>query len=169
MGTANSLYLDLARRMPDDLAVIGIEPRRVAGVPFAHVTIEEMATFYIDHVRKRQPQGPYLLAGMCAGGVIAYEMAAQLVRAGANVELVALLDAAAPQALMKPSMTTHRFGRLKQAVTDSQAGGRGHQERAVLGVRTIAHKVFSALRWELLNGWQRWSGLVSASPLSFAT
>src|SRR5277367_2937840 len=57
------LYLNLARRMPDDLAVIGIEPRRIAGVPLAHATIEEMAAFYNDQVRKMQPQGPYLLGG----------------------------------------------------------------------------------------------------------
>jgi thioesterase domain-containing protein len=85
------------------------------------------------------------------------EMASQLVRAGESVELLALLDAARPQAPMKPSLTTHRLGRLKQAVTDAKAGGRGHLECAVLGVRTIAHKVFSASRWELLNGWKRWS------------
>ena len=157
------LYLNLARRMPDDLAVIGIEPRRIARVPLAHATIEEMAAFYIDQVRKRQPQGPYLLAGMCAGGVIAYEMASQLVRAGATVELIALLDAAAPQALMKPSVTTHRFGRLKQAVTKAQAGGRGHLEHAALGVRTVAHKVFSASRWGTFKRLETVVCVVSAS------
>ena len=39
------LYLNLARRLPNDLAVIGIGPRRVPGVPVAHTRIEDMAAF----------------------------------------------------------------------------------------------------------------------------
>ena len=92
------LYLNLARCMPNDLDVIGIGPRRAPGVPVAHTRIEDMAAFYLEQVRKKQPHGPYLFAGMCAGGVIAYEMAAQLVRVGETVDLVALLDANTPQA-----------------------------------------------------------------------
>ena len=84
--------------MPDDLAVSGIEPRRIPGVPLAHTSIEDMAAFYVEEMRKKQPHGPYLLGGMCAGGVIAHEMASQLVRMGERIELVALLDAATPQA-----------------------------------------------------------------------
>ena len=91
------LYLNLARRMPNDLAVIGIKPRALPRVPLAHTSVEDMASFYIEEMRRRQPHGPYLLAGMCAGGIIAYEMATQLLLAGESVEFVALLDAAAPQ------------------------------------------------------------------------
>ena len=45
------LYLNLARRMPDDVAVFGIEPRRLAGVPLADVSIEDMAAFYVEEIR----------------------------------------------------------------------------------------------------------------------
>lgn len=57
----------------------GIEPRRVARVLLAHTTVEEMAASSIAGIRHGQPRGPYLLAGLCAGEVIAYEMACQLV------------------------------------------------------------------------------------------
>ena len=80
------LYLNLARRMPSDFTVLGIEPQRIAGVPLAHARIEDMAACYIEEMRKRQ-SGPYLLGGMCAGGVIAYEIASQLTRRGERVEL----------------------------------------------------------------------------------
>ena len=84
----------------------------MAGVPLAHARIEDMAAFYIDQVRKKQPHGPYRLGGMCAGGVIAYEMASQLVRAGESVELVAILDAATPQAAKRPGrIARQRLGR----------------------------------------------------------
>ena len=55
---------------------------------------------------RKQPYGPYLLGGMCAGGVIAYEMASQLVRSGESVELVAMLDAVLPGTQEKPGRTT---------------------------------------------------------------
>src|SRR5271168_3555367 len=81
-------YSSLARRMPDVLAVFGIEPRSIPGVPIAHTRIEDMARFYVDEMRKKQPDGPYLLGGLCVGGVIAYEMALQLSSAGESVELL---------------------------------------------------------------------------------
>ena len=68
--------------MPVDLRMYGIDPRRLARIPLAQATIEEVAGSYIDGIRHRQPHGPYLLADLCGGGVIAYEMAGQLVRVG---------------------------------------------------------------------------------------
>ena len=43
-----------------------------------------------------QPRGPYRLCGWSTGGVIAFETARQLLAAGDEVALVALLDAAIP-------------------------------------------------------------------------
>jgi hypothetical protein len=101
------LYLNLARRMPKNLGVCAIEPPNLARIPLAHATIEEMAASYIDEIRHRQPHGPYLLAGLCVGGVIAYEMAWQLVRVGERVDLLALLEAALPGALERPGLRAH--------------------------------------------------------------
>ena len=91
--------------------MFGIRPRSIPGVPIAHTRIEDMARCYIDEVRKKQPHGPYLLGGLCAGGVIAYEMALQLSRAGESVELLAILEAATPQVPMRRLLVTKkRFG-----------------------------------------------------------
>jgi thioesterase domain-containing protein len=111
------LYLSLARHLPADVAVFGLEPRRIAGVPFAHATIEEMAAFHLEAVRRKQPHGPYLLGGLCAGGVIAYEMAAQLLAAGESVGLVLLLETAMPRAVERLGIK-QRLTRFKQAVMD---------------------------------------------------
>jgi len=152
------LYLNLARQMPDDLAIFGVEPRRIKGVPLAHVTVEDMATFYLEQVRKKQPHGPYLFGGMCAGGVIAYEMASQLQRAGESVELVALLDAAAPQALKRRGrITKERLGRLQQAVEQARKGGHGPFQKARLVVDAISRKLTGALVWEIAQRGKRWS------------
>jgi phthiocerol/phenolphthiocerol synthesis type-I polyketide synthase E len=152
------LYLNLARRMPEDLAVFGIERSCIAGVALDHTTVEQIAAFYLEQVRKQQPHGPYLLGGMCAGGVIAYEMASQLVHAGEDIELVALLDAARPRAAKKPwLMTTQRLGRLKQAFADTQNSGLGRWKRAGLAARATSQKMFNAARWELVDRGKRCS------------
>lgn len=144
------LYLNLARRMPDDLAVFGIEPRRLPGVPLAHTKIEDMAAFYVERMRKQQPNGPYLLGGMCAGGVIAYEMASQLVRNGENVDLLVLLDAARPKAPKRPGRETRqRLGRLRQALAETKETAASPLRRAEALVATITGKVRNALVWEI--------------------
>ncbi|HWD20891.1 MAG TPA: amino acid adenylation domain-containing protein [Verrucomicrobiae bacterium] len=64
----------------------------------AHTTIEEMAAYYIKHIRALRPEGPYHLAGWCYGGVVAAEMARQLKAAGQKIAFLGLIEtpAAAP-------------------------------------------------------------------------
>ncbi|GLK42850.1 type I polyketide synthase [Novosphingobium resinovorum] len=98
------LYRGLALRLDGARPVLGIEPLRKADGNYAHTRIDEMATYYIGKVRSVQPQGPYLLAGLCAGGVIAFEMAQQLQGMGEQVAFVGVIDAADVEA------RKHRFG-----------------------------------------------------------
>ncbi|HEY8159661.1 MAG TPA: amino acid adenylation domain-containing protein, partial [Methylobacter sp.] len=60
--------------------------------PIKLPTLEDLASHYIEELQQVQPQGPYYLAGFSFGGVIAYEMARQLLANGHRVNLVALLD-----------------------------------------------------------------------------
>jgi 3-oxoacyl-(acyl-carrier-protein) synthase/acyl carrier protein len=57
-----------------------------------HATVEEMATAYIQEMRKIQPQGPYLIAGNCIGGLVTYEMVQQLIAAGQQIYLHFMMD-----------------------------------------------------------------------------
>jgi aspartate racemase len=54
--------------------------------------MEDLAAHYIEEMRTLQPEGPYFLMGLSFGGVIAYEMAQQLVAQGQQVGLLALFD-----------------------------------------------------------------------------
>ena len=47
-------------------------------------------------IRGIRPSGPYLLGGYCFGGIVAFEVARQLIAAGAEVPLMALFDVPAP-------------------------------------------------------------------------
>jgi amino acid adenylation domain-containing protein len=59
-------------------------------------TFEELAALYVAAVRRVQPNGPYVLGGYSAGGLLAFEAARQLQAAGQRVDLVAVLDEYAP-------------------------------------------------------------------------
>ena len=58
--------------------------------------IAAAAASVVARVRATQPAGPYLLLGVCAGGVIAWEAAGQLEAAGETVHLL-LVDTRNPQ------------------------------------------------------------------------
>ena len=55
-----------------------------------------MATKFIEEIKRRQPKGPYSVAGWSAGGVIAYEIVNQFVKAGDEVEHLLIIDAPCP-------------------------------------------------------------------------
>lgn len=58
----------------------------------AHTTIEAMVAHYIQEIQSVQPEGPYFIAGMCFGNLVAYETAQQLKAKGQDVALVAMFD-----------------------------------------------------------------------------
>jgi thioesterase domain-containing protein len=143
--------------MPDSIAVFGIAPRSIAGVPLAHTHIEDIASSYVEEVRKRQPHGPYLLGGLCAGGVIAHEMASQLFDAGEIVELVVLLDAATPQAAKRRMRVSgQRFHRLKLALANVRDGERSTIGQARSVVAIVSRKLVNVLEWEIMRHAGRW-------------
>ena len=88
------LYRNLALSLKKGRAVYGLQPDARQNVPLAQTRISEMAARHIAKLRSIQSHGPYLLGGMCAGGVIAYEIARQLQGQGEMVAMVALIDAA---------------------------------------------------------------------------
>jgi aspartate racemase len=68
----------------------------IAGEPFECAEVEVLAAHYIKQIEALQPNGPYLLAGVSLGGLIALEVAQQLVAQGQKVALLALLDTQVP-------------------------------------------------------------------------
>ncbi|MCW5249582.1 SDR family NAD(P)-dependent oxidoreductase [Streptomyces sp. SHP 1-2] len=59
-------------------------------------SIEAMAARYVAEIRAEHPEGPYVLGGASFGGILAFEMARQLVADGAEVAHLYLVDALLP-------------------------------------------------------------------------
>ena len=89
-------YVALGRRLPPAESPYCVQARRGAYPTlrreYEPEEISALAADYLASVRAVQPEGPYLLAGMCAGGHIAFEMARQLESEGEQVALLAMLD-----------------------------------------------------------------------------
>jgi len=85
-------YAPLADLLGSDQPLYGLQARGLDGEEAPLTTFEEMAAHHLAEIRAVQPKGPYHLVGLCIGGVIAYEMAQQLVRAGEEVGMLAMLE-----------------------------------------------------------------------------
>ncbi|MDQ1835476.1 thioesterase domain-containing protein, partial [Massilia scottii] len=83
---------DLCPWIDPDIPVYGLAASGLGAGEMPQRTVEEMASRYIDGIRSVQAHGPYRIAGWSAGGTIAYEIARQLLSAGAQVEFVGLID-----------------------------------------------------------------------------
>lgn len=118
------IYHNLAQYLESDRPVYGVQPYSREGFLILHTRLRDMADYYIEKIRSVQPEGPYLLGGLCAGGMLAFEMAVQLQAQGQQVALVALLDAADVQAYQNRRNARHlargRRNRLAQMLAESQ-------------------------------------------------
>lgn len=93
------------------------------------VSVEEIATRYLGILREQQPKGPYYLGGFSFGGLVAYEMARQLVAAKEKVAFLALFDS------HNPHVTGHLITRLKRVW--HSFSGEGFFQRAVKFTRYV--------------------------------
>ena len=59
-------------------------------------TLEAIAAAHIALIRPLHTSGPFILGGHCFGGIVAFEMARQLVAAGGEVPFVAMIDTPVP-------------------------------------------------------------------------
>jgi thioesterase domain-containing protein/acyl carrier protein len=96
---------DIARHLGVQQGFYGLQAQGVDGsAPLRSVA--EMASLYLEAVRSIQPSGPYYLAGYSGGGVVAYEMAQRLRKAGEHVALLVLFDTF--EAGIRPQSTSLR-------------------------------------------------------------
>ncbi|MFH9810491.1 amino acid adenylation domain-containing protein [Streptomyces olivaceus] len=86
-------YSGLLNHIGPQHPVYAIQARGLGRPEPLPASFEEMAADYADQIRKIQPQGPYLLLGWSAGGLIAHALACELRARGERTALLAVLDA----------------------------------------------------------------------------
>ncbi|NBD32275.1 MAG: amino acid adenylation domain-containing protein [Cyanobacteria bacterium] len=115
------LYLNLARHLHSERPVYGLKPYSKKGYPMLHTRISEIVEHYIKEIRSVQPKGPYLIGGLCAGGVLAFEVACQLQAQGETVPFVAIIDAVDVKEPSQANYINHnRMSRFLQTFSKGQ-------------------------------------------------
>jgi thioesterase domain-containing protein/acyl carrier protein len=85
----------LAAHIDADIPVYGLPPLQL-GMPQPR-TVEAIAARFVTIMKKVQPVGPYRIAGWSFGGLIAYEIATQLIGQGDEVEFLGVFDTTLPE------------------------------------------------------------------------
>jgi amino acid adenylation domain-containing protein len=96
IGGGVLVFRDLAVKLGPDQPFYGLQPKREGGKNVPVIKLAEIASGYIQAIQQIQPCGPYYLSGYSFGGLVAFEMAQQLVRAGFTVAFLGLFDTTAP-------------------------------------------------------------------------
>jgi thioesterase domain-containing protein/acyl carrier protein/NRPS condensation-like uncharacterized protein len=144
----------MAARLDPDQPFYGLRAPDVDGA-VKKVTVEELAAGYIRDIRSLQSHGPYNLSGASFGGLVAYEMATQLVAQGEQVGIVALFDTGNPAYYRDLSFSQSMRFRASYLLERFQRYGRRllHGETWQL-VRDLGHSLYtrvSGLTWNIFQ------------------
>jgi phthiocerol/phenolphthiocerol synthesis type-I polyketide synthase E len=90
-------YWALSRYLGKDQQLYAMQAKGLEGQAAIKMTIEEMAAHFISEMRSVQKTGPYYLGGYCLGGLVAYEMARQLIDEKEKVNLLCMISTRTPQ------------------------------------------------------------------------
>jgi thioesterase domain-containing protein len=152
----------LAPRLPTHLAVYGLMAAGEVEFPDTGPSVERLAQTHLVEVRKTQPRGPYSLLGYSFGGLVAYEMAVQLHRAGVDVSLLAMIDTEHPSfhstlspAELEVARRVYRADRIKKYLTNLR---NGRIDRLAMDAWSLTRRRLGPLAWRLAERVRRVTG-----------
>ena len=133
-------YGALAREMGPDRRVIGLQSPELDLMRSFPMSLQDMASSYVDEVVRIQPQGPYHVLGWSIGGIIAQAMAVELLKRGLSLGVVTMLDA-------YPSDCWRTQGRLEEgAAYKALMHIAGYDPQEMQGVELTRESVMAFLR-----------------------
>ena len=96
-GSGGNVYIfrELIGALPEGQPVYAIDMEWLCDTT-QEFSVEQLAAFCLDQIRKIQKFGPYYFCGYSFGGLVAFEIALRLIDEGDSARLVALLDAPNP-------------------------------------------------------------------------
>ncbi|KAH8811065.1 hypothetical protein F5884DRAFT_670201 [Xylogone sp. PMI_703] len=106
-GSATS-YVHIPPLSPD-IAMWGLNSPFMKNADEYTCGVVGIASYFIKEIKRRQPQGPYILAGWSAGGVISFETVNQLIKSGDSVDNLILIDTPCPLIIEPLPRSLHRW------------------------------------------------------------
>ena len=95
-GASVTSFFSLSQALDPSIPIYGLQPRGLESNMVPHYDVEFAARAYIKAIREISPNGPYRLLGHSFGGWVVFEMALQLLREGAKIDKLIVLDSEAP-------------------------------------------------------------------------
>ena len=90
-------YRALARSLGENQPFFGLQPPGLDGQAEPLSRVEDLAAYFAAQIRAFRPGGLcVIIAGFCAGGTVAFELAQQLLASGVEVQLLALFGSPHP-------------------------------------------------------------------------
>ncbi|THC96964.1 hypothetical protein EYZ11_003572 [Aspergillus tanneri] len=120
-GSGSSTSYAMLPPISQDLRVYGMNCPYMKRPEDLKCALQNLTPSYVAEVRRRQPCGPYNLAGWSAGGIAAYDAAQYLAQQGEKVERLILLDSPNPIGLGK--LPPHFYYFLEKAGVFGCHGG----------------------------------------------
>jgi len=80
-------YQPLAKILNNERTLYALQPEEIDTQSSLPKSIVDMATFYIQEMKKAQPTGPYHLLGTCFSNAVVLEMAHQLMQKKEEIEI----------------------------------------------------------------------------------
>jgi amino acid adenylation domain-containing protein len=119
----------LTRRLSGRL-VYGLQSVGLQGESWPLKNVPAMARRYLREILAQDPTGPYLLAGTCMGGMIAFELAQMLLQQGKKVQFLGLIETKLP---LQPNEDLKGYRKI------------------YVPVRTFIHERWRMLRWRVIR------------------
>ncbi|MDJ0515625.1 MAG: AMP-binding protein [Trichodesmium sp. MO_231.B1] len=96
LGASVLYYRRLALELGLDQPFYGLQAQGLDGKQPPLTKIEDMAARYVKEIQTIQPEGDYIIGGSSFGGMVALEVAQQLIAQGQRVALLVVFDTPAP-------------------------------------------------------------------------
>lgn len=127
------VYSPLARLLPAEQPVYALQALGMHTLDTPPDSLEALASYHIQAIRRIQAHGPYHLAGWSLGGVIAREIAGQLINHGEEIGFLGMIDSFNPNY-------------IKTQCQNKQTGNAGEylskeQEEVNLVINYLRHKM----------------------------
>ena len=138
-------YRALAQCLGEDQPFYGLQPPGLDGAEAPLTRAEDLAAYFAQQVVALRKGAPCIVAGFCAGGTVAFELARELEARGTDVRFLALFGAPYPLYFTRGAqlwLGLLRLGTHARAL----AAGSSYARRAYLAEKLAAYRSRRATR-----------------------
>ncbi|MGH9735275.1 MAG: alpha/beta fold hydrolase [Candidatus Acidiferrales bacterium] len=127
-------FFDLVEHLDGARPIYGLQAKGSDGLDDPLDTVEHMAEYHLQPIRRLQPSGPYLLCGYSFGGLIALEIARRLRESGETVGMLAMIDAYPHQSRLRAAQRYESYlqrlrDRLRRALGNATSTSTAQQSQ----------------------------------------